>query len=96
MGVLRVNVGGTWQDVSVIGPPGPQGPPGPAGGGSASYVHNQATPAAVWTIPHNLGFFPNVTVVDSSGAQVEGDVVFSTNQVQVTFSAAFSGTAYLS
>ena len=79
------------------GPAGPQGepgPPGPPGGGTFSYV--QAMPATVWNIAHNLQRFPSVTVVDSSGREVEGDVQYiDDNNVQVTFSAGFSGDAYL-
>lgn len=95
-GVLRAKVGGQWVDISLSGPPGPPGPAGPAGSGSANFRYVQSTPAAVWTIVHGLPFDPNVTVVDSSGAQVEGDVVYVGNTVVVTFSAAFSGNAYLS
>lgn len=79
------------------GPVGPTGPQGPAGTGSASYVHTQNSAASVWTIVHNLDFQPNVTVVDSAGSEVEGDIEYvSGSTVQVTFSAAFGGVAYLS
>lgn len=62
-----------------------------------NYVHSQGTASAVWTIPHNLGWYPNVTVIDSAGTTVEGDVTqVSTTQMKITFSAAFTGTAYLS
>lgn len=65
--------------------------------GSNNYVHNQSVAAATWLIDHNLNFYPNVTVVDSSGDQVEGTVTYTTlNQVRVMFSAAFAGLAYLS
>src|SRR4051794_35319013 len=63
----------------------------------ATYVFTQGSPSASWTITHNLGYYPAVTVVDSSGNEVEGSVQYlSINQVRVTFSAAFSGSAYLS
>jgi hypothetical protein len=77
---------------------GPQGPAGPAGaGGVTSYTHTQGISLATWTITHNLGFFPNVSVVDSANTQVEGDVVYtSVNALTVSFSSAFSGKAYLS
>lgn len=62
-----------------------------------AYTHIQGSPANPWVITHNLGFYPNVTVVDSGGSNVEGDVTFpSLNQMQIAFSGAFSGTAYLS
>lgn len=92
------------------GPPGPEGPPGPAGPagppgtpgtggtGAASYVHAQATPAATWTVAHGLGWPPaGITVVDSAGSVVEGEVVSVDGSLLVLhFSGAFSGTAYLS
>lgn len=62
-----------------------------------SYTHVQGTPANPWVIDHPLSFRPNVTVVDSTGRQVEGDVVYTdVDTVTVGFSGAFSGTAYLS
>jgi hypothetical protein len=66
----------------------------PAG---ASYIHNQSTSAATWTISHNLGFFPSVSVVDNGGNMVIGDVLYITeNQVSISFSASFGGKAYFS
>lgn len=62
-----------------------------------AYAHTQATSSATWTINHNLDFYPNVTVVDSAGTIVEGEIAYtSRNQIVLTFSAAFSGKAYLS
>lgn len=72
---------------------------GGGGGGptGTDYVHVQATPNSVWTINHNLGFWPNVTVVSSAGDQIEGDVEFTTiNQIVITFSGAFTGRAFVS
>lgn len=79
------------------GPPGADGavgPPGPPGG--ANYTHNQMVPAADWTITHNLARFPSVTVIDSAGSTVVGDVDYlSNNEVSIHFTAAFGGSAYL-
>ena len=62
-----------------------------------AYAHTQGTASATWTIVHNLDFFPNVTVVDSGGTIVEGEIAYTNrNQVVLTFSASFSGKAYLS
>lgn len=92
-GVLKAKVGGVWVPISMAGP---QGPPGPAGSGSA-YTHNQGSPSATWVIVHNLGVRPNVTVEDSAGTTVEGEIEHnSENQLTLTFSGAFSGIAYLS
>lgn len=61
------------------------------------HVHTQNTPSNSWTIDHNLGFFPNVTVVDSGETQVEGSVIYNNiNRVTIEFSTAFAGKAYLS
>ena len=99
--------GPTGADSTVPGPPGETGPqgeqgePGPQGPAGtlegAAYLHNQGVAAAVWVIQHNLGWYPNVTVVDSGGSTVEGDVTAaSINQLQLTFSGAFTGVAFLS
>lgn len=63
--------------------------------GGVSYRHIQSVPAATWTIAHLLGKYPSVTIVDTAGSQVIGDVRFlSQSTVQVSFSTAFSGEAY--
>lgn len=77
------------------GPAGPKGDSGNAGA-DAHYPHSQPTPADVWTIAHGLNKFPSVTVFDSAGDEVEGAISYpNANTVVLTFSAAFSGTAYL-
>lgn len=61
------------------------------------YVHIQAVPSAVWTITHNLGFIPNITVVDSFERVVEGSYDYlDDDTVELTFDGGFSGKAYLS
>ena len=62
-----------------------------------AYAHTQGTASATWTILYNLDFYPNVTVVDSAGTIVEGEITYTNrNQVVLTFAASFSGKAYLS
>jgi hypothetical protein len=62
-----------------------------------AYVHTQGVSSSTWTIPHNLGFFPNLTVQDSSGTIYEGEISHTNSgSLSVSFSAAFSGKAYLS
>jgi len=76
------------------GPAGPDGPPGPAGG--AGFVFSQITPSTVWTINHDLGRYPAVTLVDSAGDAMMTDYDYvDANTIIVTFSAATAGTAYL-
>lgn len=70
--------------------------PGPAGAGSdKNYMHDQMIASATWTVNHNLGKYPSVTIVDSSGNVVEGAVQeLTANQAILVFSAAFAGKAY--
>ena len=61
------------------------------------YIYTQSTPSDTWTISHNLTFHPNVTVVDSGGSVVEGEISYpSPTTVLLTFRSGFSGRAYLS
>jgi hypothetical protein len=89
-------------DTGVPGPQGPQGPQGlPGSGGPDGYTgsetFNQGVPSTIWRITHSLPFKPNVTVVDSAGHLVEGDVRYlSISDIEVEFASGFSGTAYLS
>lgn len=64
---------------------------------ASDYVHNQIASSSTWTITHNLGYYPSVTVVDSANNVVVGDVTYvSDNVVTVSFNATFGGKAYLS
>jgi hypothetical protein len=79
-----------------VGPAGPAGPEGPSGPPGGSYVFDQGSPATVWTIGHNLGKFPSVTVLDTAGDTVEGVIAYpDTNTVLLTFSNPFAGVAFL-
>lgn len=61
-----------------------------------NYIHYQDVASTSWNINHRLGKYPSVTVVDSSGNMVLSDVTYiDANNVQVNFSAAFAGRAYL-
>jgi hypothetical protein len=60
------------------------------------YVHTQASASATWTITHDLGGQPSVTVVDSAGTVVVGEIRYDSNVVvTVLFTTPFSGYAYL-
>lgn len=61
-----------------------------------TYTHVQSVPAAVWTIAHGLDFPPNITIVDSAGNQVEGDITFLPGEAIASFSVAFAGRAFCS
>lgn len=63
---------------------------------SARYVHTQAVASTTWVVVHTLGGRPSVTIVDSSGSVVIGDITYNSDtQVTLFFSAPFSGFAYL-
>ena len=77
------------------GEKGDKGDPGD--NASISYTHYQNTPASVWVIQHNLGFWPNVYVLDTNGNECVGRVQNhpSFNRTDIFFSAAFAGRARL-
>jgi hypothetical protein len=60
------------------------------------HVFSQASPSTEWVVTHTLGGKPSVTVVDSADTVVLGEVKYdSSTQVTISFTAAFSGYAYL-
>jgi copper chaperone CopZ len=79
------------------GPPGSTGPPGTPGGGSATVTFEQQVASDHWIVTHTWpGGFPSVTIVDTSGNTVEGDVIYtSATQIDLFFTVPFSGYVYL-
>ena len=64
-------------------------------GGDKTYAYPQDNASDVWVVTHNMNKYPSVSVVDSAGSTVVGDVLYdSLNQVTITFSAPFSGKAF--
>ena len=60
-----------------------------------NFVYVQATSSDIWEITHNLNKYPAVTVVDSGGSVVIGEIVYiDKNNIRITFTSAFSGKAY--
>jgi hypothetical protein len=60
------------------------------------HVHTQNTSSSTWTITHDLGGRPSVTIVDTAGTVVIGEVSYeSDTEITVSFTAPFSGYAYL-
>lgn len=60
-----------------------------------TFAYNQAISSNVWEIKHDLDKYPAVTVVDSGGSVVIGEIVYiDKNNVRITFASAFSGKAY--
>lgn len=67
-----------------------------AAGNTRRHIHTQALPSDEWVIEHTLGGKPSIMVVDSADTVVIGEVTYNSNtQVTVTFTAPFSGYAYL-
>ena len=62
-----------------------------------AYHHTQGISSDTWDIEHNLGFYPNITTMDSAGSVVEGELEhLSKYRARVTYSASISGQAFLS
>jgi hypothetical protein len=54
------------------------------------------TASETWNILHNMGKRPAVTVIDTSGNVITGQVVYnSDNQITIYFTPAVAGTVYL-
>ncbi|GAA2322316.1 hypothetical protein GCM10010149_89350 [Nonomuraea roseoviolacea subsp. roseoviolacea] len=77
------------------GEPGPRGDPGPAGPAGQAIEVAQTAPSASWLITHNLGYFPQVSVV-VSGSVVFADVThLDTDRLAVVFPQPTSGSVLL-
>jgi hypothetical protein len=80
-------------DVETTPPGGGGGEPDPPT--DTALVHDQATPAATWTIPHLLGRLPVVAVYLRTGEVVDTDLDADTAQAVLTFPAPTAGWAVL-
>lgn len=64
--------------------------------GDKTYVFTQTTAESTWNIAHNMAKYPSVTIVDSGGSVVVGDVTYvDNNNLTIAFTSSFSGAAYL-
>ena len=62
----------------------------------AFFPFAQNLPSDTWAVVHTLNKFPSVSVVDTSGNVVVGDIRYIDNfNLIITFSAPFAGKAYL-
>lgn len=62
----------------------------------AAYVFTQSTPAATWTINHNLGHVPSVELFDSGSQEIEAEVSHpSVNTAVIVFAVPIAGFARL-
>jgi len=61
-----------------------------------TFVFTQGVPSVVWSVQHDLNKFPSVSVVNNNNVVINGEVTYiDNNNVQLDFSAAFAGKAYL-
>lgn len=61
-----------------------------------TFIYEQGVASQTWNINHNKGKYPSVTIVDSAGTVVEGDIVYTDeNNCVIYFNAGFVGKAYL-
>ena len=64
--------------------------------GDKNFIFTQSSASDTWNIQHDLDKFPSVSVVDSAGSLVVGNVAYvDLNNVTLTFNGSFSGKAYL-
>ena len=68
----------------------------PFGGEGFEFVESFDVATATWVITHNLGRFPSVSTVDSSGNIIDGAITYKdANKITVVFTSATSGKVYL-
>ena len=80
-------------NVEFVGVPGQKGEKGDTNG----HDHVQTVAAAVWSIAHNLGFRPTVSVCTDGGVGRLADVRhLSTINLEIHFKKPETGTAHLS
>lgn len=78
----------------IKGDKGDKGDQGTSGGG---ITFEQQVSSSVWTITHNLGYIPAITVQNYYNTELEGSVQhLNVNSLTITFSEPVSGYAYLS
>lgn len=64
--------------------------------GDKHFEFTQGVPSTLWQIQHNLDKLPSVTAVNINDVQVFGEVEYvDKNNLNVHFTAGFSGKAYL-
>lgn len=67
------------------------------GTSNGQYQHTQSTPAATWTVNHDLGYRPNVQLTTLGGREILGEIQhISINQVIVYLDSPLAGLAICS
>ena len=76
---------------------GVKGDKGDPGAGGDYLQHDQSVAASTWTINHNFGVRPNVSVYTAGGLEMLAEVLHvSVNQTQILFDSPTAGFAILS
>ena len=57
------------------------------------YVHNQTHPSSTWIVNHQLGYYPNVRVVDTGANTIDGQIQDADNN-SLTIKFFLGGTPY--
>jgi len=71
-----------------------RGMPGRDGIGVNPYTHTQSSASATWTVAHNLGYHPSVSIETPGGLEMIGEVLHqSNNLLTISFASARAGTA---
>ena len=69
---------------------------GISGGSDAHFIYTQNAASDTWSIAHNLGKKPSVTIVDSADSVLYGSIEYTDlNNLTINLSAPTSGKAYL-
>lgn len=61
-----------------------------------NWIYTQNTPNNVWSITHPLNKFPSISIKDSAGTNVYGEINYiDISTLTITFNSSFSGVAIL-
>lgn len=64
--------------------------------GDKNYIHTQFRPDTIWTVNHPLNKKVNVSITDTAGTEIEGNVIINNDsKVTIEFNTPFSGEAIL-
>lgn len=62
----------------------------------SSFIHDQIASSSRWVVEHDLDKYPSVTIVDTAGTVIVGQINYiSKSEIELFFTSAFSGKAYL-
>ena len=79
---------------TVVAITGPQGRPGT---GATQYIFTTQSPLVTWPLHHNLGFYPNIVLVDTANDVFYANITYvDANNAVVYMNAPTTGSAYCS